>query len=121
MTERAIPLIKPMFTVKELTALRVGDVIDTGAFVFENLSEKECVTLTVRRRVIKNKLVEFEVSYFGINIGTWIAQVAVSDPREESGPDRVLWMDQNKSRADREAKGKETKKKMGGKRARRYH
>ena len=57
MTERIIPLVKPMFTVKELTALRIGDVIDTGAFVFESLSGTECVTLTVRRRVIKTKLV----------------------------------------------------------------
>lgn len=113
MTERVIPLVKPMFTVKELTALRIGDVIDTGAFVFENLSDKRCVVLTVRRRVIKTKLVEFEVSYFGINIGTWIAQA------QEGG--NVMWMDQNKSKADREAKGKETKRKMGGKRARRYH
>lgn len=104
---------RPMFTAKELTALRIGDEIDTGAFVFENLSEKECVTLIVRRRVIKNKLVEFDVFYFGINIGTWIAQV------QETGT--VLWMDQNKSKADRVAKGKPTGKKMGSKRARRYH
>jgi len=87
-------------------------VIDTGAFVFKSLSEEECVILIVRRRVIKNKLIEFEVTYFGINIGTWIAQV--------QGTDRVLWVDQNKSREAKAAKV-ETGKKMGGKRARRYH
>ena len=103
---------RPMFTVKEFLALRVGDMIDTGAFVFKNLSEEECVILTVRRRVVKNKLIEFEVTYFGINIGTWIAQV------QEDGS--VAWVDQNKSRADKEAKV-EMGKKMGGKRARRYH
>lgn len=97
-----------MFTVKELKDLRIGDEIDTGAFVFEGLPKAECVILVVRRRS-KNVLVEFDLTYFGITIGTWIAQP------QESG--RVVWVDQNRSRSEKQAKGKSTgKKKMGGKR-----
>ncbi len=104
---------RPMFTAKELTELRVGDEIDTGALVFEGLTNAESVILVVSHRR-KKKLVEFDLIYFGINIGTWIAQV------QESG--KVVWVDQNRSRAEKIAKGKSTgKKKMGGKRARRYH
>ena len=99
---------KPMFTVKELKALRIGDEIDTGAFVFEGLSKKECVLLTVRRRG-KRTLVEFDLTYFGINIGTWIAQ-----PQENG---TVVWVDQNRSRSEKLAKGKPTGKKPTGKRA----
>jgi hypothetical protein len=97
-----------MFTIKELKDLRIGDEIDTGALVFEGLSKKECVIFTVSRRS-KNVLVEFNLTYFGINIGTWIAQ--------PGGDGRVIWVDQNRSRAEKLAKGKSTgKKKMGGKR-----
>lgn len=99
---------RPMFTVKELKALRIGDEIDTGACVFENLSTKECVLLTVRRRG-KRTLVEFALTYFGINIGTWIAQ--------PGGDGRVIWVDQNRSRSEKLAKGKTTGKKPTGKRA----
>lgn len=101
-----------MFTIDELKALRIGDEIDTGVGVFESLSKTECVLLTVSRRG-KRTLVEFKLTYFGINVGTWIAQ-----PGGDGG---VIWVDQNKSKADRLAKGKSTGKKMGGKRARRYH
>jgi len=105
--------LRPMFTAKELKDLRVGDEIDTGAFVFEGLPKSECVVLVVRHRK-KNALVAFDVTYFGIKIGEWVAQVQATGD--------VLWIDQAKSRADRDAKGKSTgKKSMSARRTRRYH
>lgn len=77
-----------MLTADELKSLKVGDEIDSGASIFEGLPDAECVVLVVTRTTAK--LVEFDLIYFGITIGSYIAQ------HDESG--KVLWVDQGKSR-----------------------
>lgn len=83
-----------MLTAKELKDLEVGDEIDSGAFIFEGLPDEERICFTVTRTTAK--LVEFDVTYFGVNIGTWVAHF---------GGGKVLWMDQGKSRKAAGKKG----------------
>ena len=77
-----------MFSAEELKELQVGDEIDSGYFVFEGLPDEEYICFVVTRTT--KKLVEFDLTYFGINIGTWIAK-----PRADGS---ILWMDQGKSK-----------------------
>lgn len=77
-----------MLTATELKELEVGDEIDSGAFIFESLPDEEYVLFTVTR--VSSKVVEFDLTYFGVSIGNWIAKPCANGS--------VLWMDQGKSR-----------------------
>ena len=77
-----------MFTAAELKELKVGDEIDSGFFIFEGLPNDEFICFTVVRTTAK--LVEFNLTYFGIRIGNWIAKPCADGS--------ILWMDQGKSR-----------------------
>ena len=78
-----------MLSAGELVKLKVGDAISNGTTIFEHLSEED-VQFTVTRVVPKSKLVEFEVNYFDVKIGEWIAKVNMDGS--------VLWLDQAKTR-----------------------
>ncbi len=84
-----------MFTAEELMELQLGDEIDSGHFVFEGLPDEEHICFTVTRTTAK--LVEFDLTYFGINIGNWIAK-----PRANGS---ILWMDQAQSKKAKPRKG----------------
>lgn len=84
-----------MFTAKELAALKVGDEIDSGHFVFEGLPDEEHICFTVTRTTAK--LVEFDLTYFGINIGNWVAKPCADGS--------ILWMDQGKAKKTTPRKG----------------
>lgn len=84
-----------MFTAKELKALKVGDEIDSGHFIFEGLPDEEYVCFVVTRTTAK--LVEFDLTYFGINIGNWIAK--------PGGDGDILWMDQALAKKTSRQKG----------------
>ena len=84
-----------MFTAEELKDLQVGDEVDSGHFVFEGLPDEEHIQFTVARTTAK--LVEFDLTYFGINIGNWIAKPCANGS--------ILWMDQGKSKQATGRKG----------------
>ncbi len=83
-----------MLDAKSLKSLKVGDEIDSGAMLFEGLPDEEFVTFTVVR--VGSKVVEFELTYFSIVIGSWVAK--------PTGTGAVLWIDQTASRNARKKK-----------------
>ena len=84
-----------MLTATELKELKVGDEIDSGAFIFEGLPDAEYVLFTVTR--VSSKVVEFDLTYFGVSIGNWVAKPCANGS--------VLWIDQGKSRESARKKG----------------
>jgi hypothetical protein len=84
-----------MFTAKELKKLKVGDEIESGHFIFEGLPDEEYICFTVARTTAK--LVEFDLTYFGVNIGNWVAKPCADGS--------IVWLDQGKSRKDAGKKG----------------
>jgi len=86
-----------ILSADDLGLIQVGDEIDSGVFIFEGLPDEEFIKL-MATRVKGNRespLVEFEVTYFGIVIGHWIAYVV------DGG---VSWMDQDKARKAQQKK-----------------